>query len=61
MSTTYLRKIAVNMAAMLPDTRDEALTVLEYLRELADWEHTERRAAAPVVRLVHDADPTPAA
>lgn len=34
----YLRRVATTLASQLPDNREDALTVLNYLRELVDWE-----------------------
>lgn len=39
----YLRRVATTLASQLPDNRDDALTVLQYLRELIEWEHATSR------------------
>lgn len=38
--TLRLKRYAVQIATQLPENRDEALQVLDYVRELVEWEAT---------------------
>jgi hypothetical protein len=46
-----LKRFALQIAAQLPDDRQEAVLVLEYARELVGWE-AERDDRGPVLRVV---------
>jgi hypothetical protein len=54
MLKTELRRHAMHLAQLLPDDRNEALTVLALARELLDWTGTERsgQQGADIVRLL---------
>jgi hypothetical protein len=45
-----LKRYALQLVAQLPDSRDEAMKVLEYARELIDWE--AENDPAPVLQLI---------
>ncbi len=45
-----LKRLAEQLCMQLPDDKGEALLVLEFMRELVSWEHTD--VAADVLRLV---------
>jgi hypothetical protein len=45
-----LRRIALSIASQLPDRREEALSVLNYARDLIEFLHGPRRVA-PVISL----------
>jgi uncharacterized Rossmann fold enzyme len=45
-----LKRYALQIVAQLPDSREEAMKVLEYARELIDWE--AENDPAPVLQLI---------
>jgi len=45
-----LKRYALQVVAQLPDNRDEAMRVLEYARELVDWE--AEHDPKPVLQLI---------
>ena len=46
-----LKRYALQIAAQLPDGREEALRVLEYAKQLVEWED-EVLDASPVLQLI---------
>lgn len=50
-STTQLKDKAFQIAAQLPQDRQEAMQVLEYLRELVDWRGED--SPGPEVAALH--------
>lgn len=49
--TLRLKGIAVQIAAQLPDDRGDAIKVLEYAKEIAEWRCAVPDLADSVVRL----------
>ena len=48
-----LKRIAQQIAVQLPQDRNEAILVLDYVRELMEWEHgTTGAVILPFVRAV---------
>jgi hypothetical protein len=45
-----LKRYALQIVAQLPDGQEEAMKVLEYARELIDWE--AEHDPAPVLQLI---------
>lgn len=45
-----LKRLAEQLCMQLPDDRAEAFLVLEFMRELVNWEHAD--AVGDLVRLV---------
>lgn len=45
-----LKRLAEQLCMQLPDERTEAILVLEFMRELVNWEHAD--VAGEVLRLV---------
>ena len=49
-----LKRYAIQIATQLPENRDEALRVLDYVREIVEWETPEAAAdgIVPIVRRI---------
>lgn len=47
---TRLKRFALQVVIMLPAESDDALRVLEYAKELLEWEN--RVALAPILHLI---------
>ena len=45
-----LKRHAIQIATQLPENREEALRVLDYARELVDWE--DETVERPVLELI---------
>lgn len=46
---SYLRRVAMSLAEQLPDTKEDAERVLEYMRELIEWEHRKEADQSSVL------------
>jgi hypothetical protein len=59
MTTTGLRRIALTIASQLPDSREEALSVLKYARDLIEFLYGRPRQLAPLVSIasVRESEP----
>ncbi len=45
-----LKRFALQIATQMPENRQEAMRVLEYLKELVEWEDGE--VSEPVLQLI---------
>lgn len=54
------RRQAMHIAQLLPENREEALTVLALARELMDWEH-DLEPRVQTLRIIPLHDPKPVA
>jgi hypothetical protein len=51
-----LKRLALQIAAQLPTIREESLLVLEFARELVEWENRPADDPAPVLKLVRQGE-----
>jgi len=47
-----LKRYALQVVTQLPDSRAEAMLVLEYARELVEWQAEHDLAHAPVLQVI---------